>query len=458
MYLKKAVRNIIKPLFLISIIIVVITPQFLFCEDNLKEDNDTFKVVNIKPRIIHLSDSLLSVEKIFNDTLLSKLKDKSLHVIKKFSASADSISFNVEDSLILARKDSLRLVRSFLHKSITSQSESYSQKLNKIPIHYSEKISSIKQLIFDDESGATDTLDIIDEEFRDALTSAADDYYDNLNDYVDNAVDSLGNYAQSLLDNQNDENDLLDSLRDYYYSYGLFGKIGYTTDMQYRGYQGAGAQSAFFPGLFYKHPIGLGVLINVYNIKGTTVPWDEIELGASYTHTFNEKLTLSLSYAHYTFNDTSEISKQGINGIAGVNLNYELSFLTPGAAFDISFGDQTDYSIIVDFSKRIDLIKTLNFQCWLEPDFSGVYGTESLLNQRIILRKNPKKIIVNKVVTTTNKVFSVLAYQLAIPITMEIGRFIITPQYDYVIPLNQPPLTDSNAFGFYTVNVSVKIF
>lgn len=264
--------------------------------------------------------------------------------------------------------------------------------------------------------------------------------------------------VQELLDNQNDENDLLDSLRDYYYSYGLFGKIGYTTDMQYRGYQGAGAQSAFFPGLFYKHPIGLGVLINVYNIKGTTVPWDEIELGASYTHTFNEKLTLSLSYAHYTFNDTSEISKQGINGIAGVNLNYELSFLTPGAAFDISFGDQTDYSIIVDFSKRIDLIKKLNSQCWFEPDFSGVYGTESLLNERIILRKNPKKIIVNKVVTTTNKVFSVLAYQLAIPITIEIGRFIITPQYDYVIPLNQPPLTDSNAFGFFTVNVSVKIF
>ena len=68
---------------------------------------------------------------------------------------------------------------------------------------------------------------------------------------------------------------------------------------------------------------------------------------------FNEKLSMCISYTHYTFYDTSEISKQGLNGIAGVNLNYEFSFITPGIAFDIGFGNQTDYSTIVDFSKRI---------------------------------------------------------------------------------------------------------
>ena len=228
--------------------------------------------------------------------------------------------------------------------------------------------------------------------------------------------------------------------------------------MQYRGYQGADAQSAFSPGLFYNHPLGFGVLLNVYNIKGTTVPWDELELGASYTHTFFEKFSIGLSYTHYTFYDTSEISKQGINGIAGINLSYDFSILNAGTSFNISFGDQTDYSINVDLSKRIDITKNHNLQCWFEPGFSGVYGTESLLNERITLKKNPKKIIVNKVVTKTNNVFSVLVYQLSIPLTVEIGRFIIIPQYDYVIPLNQPPFTDSHAFGFFAINVSVKIF
>jgi hypothetical protein len=455
----KSLRIIIKPLFLLSIIIVALTSRLSFCQDNLKKDNDTDEVVNIKPRVIHLSDSLLAAEKIFNDTLLSKLKDKSLHVIKRFSASADSISRSVEDSLILARKDSLRLVRSLLHKSIISQVESFSQKLNKIPIHYSEKVKSIKLLTFEDESVAPDTLGRIDEEFRDVLTTAMDDYSDNLNDYVDNAVDSLGNYAQTLLDNQNDENDLRDSLWDNYYTYGLFGKIGYTTDMQYRGYQGAGAQSAFFPGLFYNHPIGLGVFLNVYNIKGTDVPWDEIELGASYTHNFNEKLSMSLSYTHYTFKDTSEISKQGINGIAGVNLSYEFSFLTAGAAFNISFGDQTDYTITVDLSRRIYLAKKNNFQCWLEPDFSGVYGTESLLNNLLVSKINGKsKIVKNTITTYSNNVFSVLSYQLSLPLNIQIGRFIITPEYNYVTPFNQPPLTGSHAFSFFTINVVAKIF
>lgn len=458
MFLIKKAGSIIKYLFFLFAVIIVLSPRLLYSQEDLNYEGKTVKVVNVKPEVIRLSDSLLAVEKIFNDTLVSNLKNKSLHFIKRFSASADSISGNVEDSLILARKDSLRLVRSLLHKSITSQAESYSQKMNKVLVHFSEKIRSVKQLTFEDESDVPDTLGRIDEEFRDALTSAADDYSDNLNDYVDSAVDSLGDYAQTLLDNQNDENDLLDSRWDYYYSYGLFGKIGYTSDMQYRGYKGSGAQSAFFPGLFYNHPIGFGAFLNVYNIKGTSVPWDELEIGTSYTHTFNEKLTMCISYTHYTFYDTSEISKQGLNGIAGVNLNYEFSFLTPGLAFDIGFGDQTDYSIIVDFSKRIDLAKKLNFRCWLEPDFSGTYGTESLLASLIAKNANANKKAPKNVKTITNKVFSVLAYELSVPLNIEIGRFIITPEYSYVIPLNQPSLTDSNAFGFFTVNVSVKIF
>jgi hypothetical protein len=280
----------------------------------------------------------------------------------------------------------------------------------------------------------------------------------NDNDTTEVDEDTTGNYAQSLLDDQNDENDRLDSIRENYYSYGLFGKIGYTSDMQYRGYQGAGAQSAFIPGLFYNHPLGFVVLLNVYNIKGTNVPWDELEVGASYTRTFFEKFSVGLSYTHYTFYDTSEISQQGINGIAGLNLGYDFSILSAGTSFNISFGDQTDYSISFDLSKRIDIAKSPDLRCWLEPGFSGIYGTESLLNERIILKKNPKKIMVNNVITTANNVFSVLAYQLSIPLTVELSRFIITPKYDYVIPLNQPQFTDSRAFGFFTINVSVKIF
>ena len=66
--------------------------------------------------------------------------------------------------------------------------------------------------------------------------------------------------------------------------------------------------------------------------------------------------------------------------------------------------------------------------------------------------------MVNNVITIANNVFSVLAYQFSIPLTVEFGRFIITPQFEYVIPLNQPTFTDYRAFGFFTINVSVKIF
>jgi hypothetical protein len=278
--------------------------------------------------------------------------------------------------------------------------------------------------------------------------------------------DTLGNYADMLLDRQSDENDRLDSLWDVYYTYGLFGKIGYTTDMQYRGYQGAGAQSAFFPGLFYHHPIGLGAVLNFYNIKGTAVPWDEIEFGLNYNHSFTDNFSLGLSYTHYIFNDTSEIAKQGITGIADLSLSYEFPFISIGTSFDVSFDDQTDYSFNISLSKRIDLIKRPSFRIWLEPDFSGIFGTEAFLNEKINQKLNGNGhgnghgngTIVTTIVTTTSHVFSVLAYQLSIPLNIQVGRFIIVPQYDYVIPLNQPSTTHATDFGFFTINVSCKIF
>ena len=366
-----------------------------------------------------------------------------------------------------SRRDSLRILKNSLYNRITAKSEYFPPELTNIPGLYYKKISTIKRLPFEDVSDASDTLGSIDEEYRDALTSAGDDYFDHLNDYVDNAVDSLDNYSQALLDNQNDENDQLDEKWDIYYSYGLFGKIGYTSDMQYRGYQGLGAQSAFFPGLFYNHPTGLGAFINAYNIKGTTVPWDEIELGLQYNHSLTDQLSMSLAYTHYTFNDTSEISLQGITGIAGVSLSYEFPLLTTGVSFDVSFDDQVDYSLSLDFSKRIDFAKKPSFRFWFEPDISGIFGTEVLLNNKIARKLNSSGhgnghgsggTITEIVTSTTNHVLSVLAYQFSFPLNLQIGRFIINPAYNYVIPLNQPASTNSSAFGFFTFNVSVKIF
>ena len=103
---------------------------------------------------------------------------------------------------------------------------------------------------------------------------------------------------------------------------------------------------------------------------------------------------MSLSYTHYIFTDTSEISIQGINDIVGVSLSYDFSLLSVGSLFDISFGDQTDYSFGINLSKRIELAKRITFQSWLEPAFSGVYGTESLLNNRIARKMNGKSKIV----------------------------------------------------------------
>jgi hypothetical protein len=453
---------IIRRILLLSLLIGAITSRFTFCQNNPVKNNTNKQSLNTKSKGIHLSDSLLTV---FSGNLFLNLIEKSQDAFIRFSSSADSISQKVNGDLLSDKEDSLKLLRTLLHTGITAYTDSFRQKLDKIPVQYAEKVKSFKQISFADVSDASDTLSIIKEEFKDAMTSAVDDYYDNLNDLVDNALDSLGNYAESLIDNQNEENDRLDSQWDNYYTYGLFGKIGYTSDMQYQGYKGDVTQNAFIPGLFYHHPIGLGALINAYNIKGTTVPWDEIELGISYSRSFTDNLYFGISYTHYVFYDTTEIAKQGINGIAGVSLSYDFSLLSVGTSFDVSFAEQTDYSFSISFSKRIDLIKKPSFHGWFEPDLSAVYGTQTFLNEKIVNKSKGKGNNgkgngnnMSNIISTTSHVLSVLDYQFTFPLNIQVGRFIITPQFIYVIPMNQPSNTDSNAFGFFTINVSAKIF
>jgi hypothetical protein len=447
---------------ILAIYFTALAPTFLLSQYGLKKNDN----------IILMTDSLISAQKGFHNTVLVNLRGRFAALVKTFSVSTDAITNKGEGSLSPVRLDSLKLIRTLLQKDFTAKSETNHPKLTEISNGYSKKLNSIKQITFDEESEAIDSLRAIDQAYREELTNSADEYYDGIKDSYDTALDSLDTYAQALLDIQNDERDLFDSKREIYYAYGLFGKAGYISDMQYRGYMGAAAHSAFYPGLTYQNSLGIGVYINAYNIQGTTVPWDEIEAGISYNHNFSESFSMSIGYTHYSFNDTIETARQGLTGIAGIGLSYEFPIISIGTSFDVSMGDQTDYSLSFNLSKRIELINRSTIISWIEPGFNVISGTESLLNEKINSGKigngngnghgNGKGsggggVIINTTVTTINSVFSILDYQISFPLTFEFSRLIIIPEYDYNIPVNQPPNTGSSNFGFFTVNIAVKI-
>jgi len=229
MNLNKIKLNI-KHLSLVLIIISFST-QLLYCQDNPKDESENSEAENVNTMVHSLSDSLVIAGNIFTDSLLLAVKNKMLENVHNYSLSADSIILDLKDSLSFSRKDSLGYIKLLLLKNLSLNSESITGNLANIHKNYSEKIIKVKSISFDDIVDASDTLGEINEEFRDTILSAADDFNDSFKDSVENAVDSLNNYSQSLLDNQNDENDRKDSLWDYFYSYGFFCKTGYTSDI-----------------------------------------------------------------------------------------------------------------------------------------------------------------------------------------------------------------------------------
>src|ERR1035437_1982748 len=156
-------------LVILAIYFTALTPTFGFSEYNLKKDSH---------RIILMTDSLMSAQKGFNNSVIVNLNGRSAALVKTFSVTSDSITNKAEHSLSASRLDSLKLVRSLLLKDFTAKSESNHPKLTEISNGYSKIVNPIKQIRFDEESEAIDSLRTIDKAYRDEITNTADEYYD----------------------------------------------------------------------------------------------------------------------------------------------------------------------------------------------------------------------------------------------------------------------------------------
>jgi hypothetical protein len=102
--------NLNKLWLLQLIFITLLISSLLFCQNHTGKNREEHKIVNLRPAVSLLCDSLLIAENIFNSTLYSNMKNKAAVAADKFSSSSDSIYNSVKDSISLTRMDSLKSV------------------------------------------------------------------------------------------------------------------------------------------------------------------------------------------------------------------------------------------------------------------------------------------------------------------------------------------------------------
>jgi hypothetical protein len=369
--------------------------------------------------------------------------DQTSSQLRKFSDSLKNSRRNILSDLTLYNISSLA---NMLQQKMQNISDKKEKDVNDLRRKFSAMLQGAQ---------SQETLESFHNNFTDTLNAEVDNFSSIMDDFLDNAKDSLENYADYLKDAEADAKAFSDSLADYNRSYGLFLHTGYEGVAQFRGYRGENSVSALIPGIEYKNPNGIGLLINAYKYKGTSKNWNMIEVGASYDFNITSSLGAYIGYNHYFFRDSIETDLAGVKGILGGALSYDFDILTASLLGDLIWGDNIDGTIGLDLSRRLDLYNTGDILLFIQPEAASIYGTQYITNNRVVKVRGRKHRAA--AVPSVSSVFSVLSYQFHLPLYFNYGRLYLQPAYNYIIPKNQPADFTSGSYSYFSIDIAFRI-
>ena len=247
----------------------------------------------------------------------------------------------------------------------------------------------------------------------------------------------------------------------------LTAALGYGSNSSFFGRTQAIAYPYATGELTYTSKVGLWGSVMAYNLFNTATLVDETDLSLGYDYDLSKKVDFSASYSHFLFPANSPLVKSSVNNSLDAALGYDWSYLYTRLNGAYLFGNGNgsgsgngDFFLTLDNSRTftIDGILTSDDYVDIAPRFSVTAGTQSFAEtsvQQQIKNGKPTK----KATTTTVPAsrFTVLSYELRLPVTYTYGKVSAGVAYRYLVPVNVLPNDDSAARSFFTASLSVTL-
>lgn len=189
-----------------------------------------------------------------------------------------------------------------------------------------------------------------------------------------------------------------------------------------------------------------------YQVVNTTSFVDEVDLTAGWAFTLSSRLDAALYYSKFFFSPESTLLKSttgnALSGHLGLDWNLVYSRLTTTA----TFGGSTDFFLILDNSRSFGTGKLLHKadSLVIEPKFSILAGTQHFVETHMTSSPAPDVSPIGlpgrpagpggggtTQTETTTSSFSVLNYEVSLPITYSINNLSLEVVPRYAIPVNQ---------------------
>ena len=395
---------------------------------------------------IAVDSAILIQEK--NVDSLSRALETSLHT--------QSLSLKVlTDSLLKSAfelLDSSRIDSAYqLHKDFSGRLKNYGQTQRQVLrnqlLDYKKTIIDLKNTHeacidcagpedFSNElSSFSENADSSSDTFFASITDHFDDATSSLSDSTGALCDSLITFVETLIDNRATE---LDSLETY--SNKLMISMDANSTTFFHGRDGGISQAIVSPLISFRHSSGMKLSIGTSWLEQQSNHWDGTSLGLSYEFMFTPVFGGSLGYTHFWFDSSSTQLRSVFNQSVDGELDLSTSVADFSLAAEIDFDDQSEYA----FEFTATHYWQFGRKVLLAPTVRASWGEQNLTliakQLQKIQKLNPKteKIVTKNVATSaTNRsnIFSILDYEIVIPVSIRIGRFVLTPSATAVFPL-----------------------
>lgn len=214
----------------------------------------------------------------------------------------------------------------------------------------------------------------------------------------------------------------------------------YSTNVSYYGQVTSEQLPYVLANATVRFPVGLYLSAGSYKLLNYGSGISEVDLGVGFDYEFDDSLSGGIAYTRSFYPSNSPLLQASLTNNLNTSLNYQWPWFKSSANVDFAFGQDKDIFLSLNNSKEITIGTLFNEEDLLsfEPAVEIIAGTRNYYQTYIVAKNKrgqeqgkgkapavPGNSGGSSTIVTSYKAFSLLSYNLKLPITYSRSSYMI---------------------------------
>ncbi len=238
--------------------------------------------------------------------------------------------------------------------------------------------------------------------------------------------------------------------------------------LHYFGRTDSYKSSGIFPSVTVQLKEGIYTTANfIFQQTSSFTKYTGASIEAGYKFPESDRFSGNLFFTKFLYDDESTLVQSSVKSQTGVNVSFLNKYVNLNLGADAKFSDDTDFGLTAGIDQLFVLEKVVkNAVLAINPSVYAYAGSQKFTSTYLKTKKKllTLPLVAQKKVTETSKRFSLLAYEVMVPVVLVKGKFNFSVTPSYILPQNLivvPDKPEQSEIGknmlYVTVGIGVKI-